>query len=107
MISLRHISVMTRMNQDNSYTPQLLMCKDNIEEEFKSYWVEDLEARMKTDRRQLEMQNNLKPCIGKRIKDFVNTPFKNEFVVIFEDNTALWFHEEPYAIGSVREVKKK
>jgi len=31
MMGLRHISVMTRTNQDNSYTPQLLMCEDNIE----------------------------------------------------------------------------
>ena len=52
------------------------------------------------------MQNNLKPYIGKGIKDFVNTPIKNEFVIIFEDNTALWFHEKPYAIGSVRELEK-
>jgi len=29
MTGLRHISVM--MSQDNSHTPQLLMCKDNIE----------------------------------------------------------------------------
>ena len=52
------------------------------------------------------MLKDLKPYIGKRVKDFVNTPIKNEFAIIFEDNTALWFHKEPYAIGSVRELEK-
>ena len=52
------------------------------------------------------MLKDLKPYIGKQVKDFVNTSIKNEFVIIFEDNTALWFREEPYAIGSVRELEK-
>jgi len=55
------------------------------------------------------MLNDLKFYIGKKIKkikDFVKTSIKNEFVIIFEDNTALWFHEKPYAIGSVRELEK-
>jgi len=51
-------------------------------------------------------KNDLNSYIGRKIKDFANTPIKNEFVIIFEDNTALWFHEGPYAIGSVRELEK-
>jgi len=53
------------------------------------------------------MLKDLKPYIGKGVKDFVNTPIKNEFVIIFEDNTTLWFHEGPYAVGSVRELEKE
>ncbi|RLJ05530.1 MAG: hypothetical protein DRP18_02900 [Candidatus Aenigmatarchaeota archaeon] len=54
-----------------------------------------------------KMLKDLKFCIGKRVKDFVNTSIKNEFVIIFEDNTALWFHKEPYAIGSVKRIGKE
>ena len=53
------------------------------------------------------MQGDLKSCIDKKVKDFVSTPVKDEFVIIFEDNTALWFHEKPYAIGSVREIESR
>jgi len=28
-------------------------------------------------------------------------------VIIFDDNTALWFHKKPYAIGSVREMERR
>jgi len=45
--------------------------------------------------------------IGKKVKDFALTPVKCELVIIFEDNTALWFHEKPYAIGSVREIESR
>jgi len=50
------------------------------------------------------MLNDLKHLIGKKVKDFAITPIKNEFIIIFENNTALWFSEKPYAIGSVKEV---
>jgi len=43
--------------------------------------------------------------LGKRIKDFIDTPLKHEFIIIFEDNTAIWFHTAPYAIGTVKETK--
>jgi len=53
------------------------------------------------------MWGDLKSCIGRKVKDFVSTPVKDEFVIIFEDNRALWFHEKPYAIGSVREIESR
>ena len=55
----------------------------------------------------LNMEVDLKSCIGKKVKDFVSTTIKNEFVIIFDDNTALWFHKKPYAIGSVREMERR
>jgi len=48
----------------------------------------------------------LKSLLNKKVKDFGITSIGSEFVVIFQDNTALWFHERPYAIGSVDERKK-
>ena len=46
----------------------------------------------------------LKKFIGKQVKDFVLTPIKNEMIIVFEDNTALWFKEKPYAYGSVKQI---
>jgi len=45
--------------------------------------------------------------IGKKVKDFAVTPIRGELVIIFDDNTALWFHKKPYAIGSVREMERR
>lgn len=45
--------------------------------------------------------------IGKKVKDFAVTPIRGELVIIFDDNTALWFHKKPYAIGSVREIESR
>jgi len=53
------------------------------------------------------MWNDLKRLMGQKVKDFTITPIKKEFVIIFEDNTALWFSKKPYAIGSVKEIKNK
>jgi len=50
------------------------------------------------------MVNDLKILIGKRVKDFVITPIKNEFVIVFEDDRALWFSNKPYAIGSIKKI---
>ena len=46
--------------------------------------------------------NDLKLFIGRKVKDFAITPIKNEFVVIFEDDRALWFSNKPYAVGSIK-----
>jgi len=50
------------------------------------------------------MISDLKPLIGKRVKDFVTTPIKNEFIIVFEDDRALWFSDKPYAIGSIKKI---
>ena len=46
----------------------------------------------------------LEDFVGKRVKDFSRGI--NSFVIIFEDNTALWFPREPTHMGTVREVKE-
>jgi len=51
------------------------------------------------------MINDLKPLIGKRVKDFITTSIKNEFIIIFEDDKALWFSDKPYAIGSIKKIE--
>ena len=52
-----------------------------------------------------KQMKDLKRLISMKIKDFAITPIREEFIIIFEDNTALWFSEKPYAIGSVKEEK--
>ena len=46
----------------------------------------------------------LKVFIGKEVKDFAIS--LNEFVIIFTDNTAVYFPCKPDAIGKVKEVVK-
>ena len=53
----------------------------------------------------MSKMNEISNYIGKRIKDFIDTPLKHEFIIIFEDNTALWFYIGPYAVGRVQELK--
>ncbi len=45
----------------------------------------------------------LRPFLGKRVKDFSRGI--NSFVIIFEDNTAIWFSTPPTHIGSLTEVR--
>jgi len=52
------------------------------------------------------MVNDLKSLIGKRVKkkcDYANK--KNEFVIVFKDDRALWFSNKPYAIGSIKKIE--
>jgi len=51
------------------------------------------------------MVSDLKSLIEKQAKkDFVITPIKNEFVIVFEDDRAIWFSNKPYAIGSIKKI---
>ena len=54
--------------------------------------------------RQKVVLKALREFTGKRVKDFAYTPVLKEFVIIFEDNTALWFREGPHAKGEVEEI---
>ena len=39
---------------------------------------------------------------GKRVKDFIYTPNGGKFVIVFEDDTSLYFKGPPLAHGVIR-----